>query len=153
MYIKRLKLEILPEIVDNSNAFEITSELTEYVRDINPVMAREAVKAVGKVALAVRFHHWTIEIITFLKVPDMSGIVERLIGFLDYGDQEIISETIVQMKDLLRRYPDVSEVCIPSISSIVQNQLLRPDARSSLVWILGQHGEMIQAKRNGSFAI
>jgi len=129
MYIKRLKLEILSEIVDNSNAYEIASELTEYVRDINPVMAQQAVKAVGKVALAV---------------PDVSGIIERLIGFLEYGDQEIIAETLVQMKDLLRRYPDMCEVCIPAISSIVQNQLNRPDARCALVWILGHHGEMIQ---------
>jgi len=53
MYIKRVKLEILSEIVDNSNAYEIASEITEYVRDINPVMVREAVKAVGKIALAV----------------------------------------------------------------------------------------------------
>lgn len=35
------------------------------------------------------------------------------------------------------------EVCIPSISTIVQNQLSKPDARSALAWILGQHGEMI----------
>lgn len=63
MYIKRLKLEILSEIVDNSNAYEIASELTEYVRDINPVMAREAVKAVGRVALAVCY-----SLVTFLAV-------------------------------------------------------------------------------------
>ena len=79
-----------------------------------------------------------------MQVPDVSGIIERLIGFLEYGDEEIISETLVQMKDLLRRYPDMCEVCIPSISTLVQNQLSRADARSALVWILGQHGEMIQ---------
>eukprot|EP00210_Caulerpa_lentillifera_P003030 g2892.t1 len=127
-YIKQVKLEILAAIVDNANAYDIATELTEYVRDVNPNMAREAVKAVGKVALAV---------------PDVSGIIERLIGFLEYGEQEIISETLVQMKDLLRRFPDMCEVCIPSISAIVQNPLSKPDARSALAWILGQHGEMI----------
>jgi len=53
VYVKQVKLEILSAIVDNANAYDIASELTEYVRDVNPSMAREAVKAVGKVALAV----------------------------------------------------------------------------------------------------
>lgn len=53
MYIKRIKLEILTVIADNNNAYEIVSELTEYVRDINPTMVKEAVKAVGRVALVV----------------------------------------------------------------------------------------------------
>lgn len=53
MYIKRIKLEILTVIADNNNAYEIVSELTEYVRDINPTMVKEAVKAVGRVALIV----------------------------------------------------------------------------------------------------
>lgn len=53
MYIKKLKLCILTAIADNSNAYEIVSEITEYIRDINPVFTREAVKAVGRVALAV----------------------------------------------------------------------------------------------------
>ena len=66
---------------------------------------------------------------------------------MDYGDQEIIAETLVQMKDLLRRYPDMCEVCLPSISTIIQNQLNRPDARCALVWILGEHGERIQVWR------
>lgn len=33
----------------------------------------------------------------------MSGIIERLINFLESGDMDIVSETLVQMKDLLRR--------------------------------------------------
>lgn len=57
MYIKRSKLEILTAIADNTNAYEIVSELTEYVRDINPTMAKEAVKAVGRVALLVSSFH------------------------------------------------------------------------------------------------
>ena len=34
--------------------YDIVGELTEYARDINPRMAREAVKAVGRIALSVR---------------------------------------------------------------------------------------------------
>ena len=53
-YIKKLKMEILAYIASSSNVYEIVNELTEYTRDINPAVAREAVKAVGRIALMVR---------------------------------------------------------------------------------------------------
>lgn len=102
-YIKRVKLEILAAIADESNAYDIVTELTENVNDIDVLLSREAVNAVGQIAL---------------KVPDVSGIVERLLGFLEIGKDHITAETIIQMKDLLRRYPDIAEVCIASIGSI-----------------------------------
>ena len=53
-YIKQLKLEILATIADETNAYEIATELTEYVNDIDPHLARDAVRAVGRIALEVR---------------------------------------------------------------------------------------------------
>ena len=52
-YIKQLKLEILTAIADETNAYEIATELTEYVNDIDPHLARDAVRAVGRIALEV----------------------------------------------------------------------------------------------------
>ena len=40
----------------------------------------------------------------------MSGIIERLLLFLDSGSEALTAEALVQMKDLLRRYPDVAQV-------------------------------------------
>lgn len=44
------------------------------------------------------------------QVPDASGVVERLLLFLDSGCEEVVAEALVQMKNLLRRYPDMAEV-------------------------------------------
>lgn len=46
-------MEILTLLASASNVYEIVGELTEYARDINPDIAREAVKAVGRIALSV----------------------------------------------------------------------------------------------------
>jgi vesicle coat complex subunit len=51
--VKQLKMEILTLLASTSNVYEIVGELTEYARDINPDIAREAVKAVGRIALSV----------------------------------------------------------------------------------------------------
>ena len=52
-YIKDLKLQILSAIADESNAYDIVTELTEYVADTDEHQSREAVRAVGRIALEV----------------------------------------------------------------------------------------------------
>ena len=51
-------------------------------------------------------------------MQDVPGLVERLLGFLDIGKYFVTAETIVQVKDLARKYPDIAEVCVGSISNI-----------------------------------
>ena len=58
-YIKMIKLEILSAIADETNAYDITTELTEYVTDIDEPLGRAAVKAVGRIALEVVRHSAT----------------------------------------------------------------------------------------------
>ncbi len=56
-----------------------------------------------------------------MQVPDVGGIVERLLVFLDSSSEDVVAEALVQMKDLLRRYPDMAEVghdCLYKLSKI-----------------------------------
>lgn len=47
-------MEILSALASSSNVYDIVNELTEYARDVvHPQMAREAVRAVGRIALSV----------------------------------------------------------------------------------------------------
>lgn len=48
-----IKLDLLSTVADETNAFEIATELTEYVNDIDEPLARGAVRAVGRIALEV----------------------------------------------------------------------------------------------------
>ncbi|DBA85225.1 TPA: hypothetical protein ACH3X2_005929 [Trebouxia sp. C0005] len=128
-YIKHLKLDILAAIADETNAYDIATELTEYVNDIDEKLARKAIRTVGKIAL---------------EVQDVPGLVERLLGFLDIGKDFVTAETIVQVKDLARKYPDIAEVCVGSISNISLEDVEEPEARAAFIWILGEHGQGIQ---------
>jgi hypothetical protein len=40
----------------------------------------------------------------------VNGLVERLLMFLESGYDHIVAETLIQLRDLLRRYPDLGEV-------------------------------------------
>ena len=44
------------------------------------------------------------------QVSDVNGLVERLLMFLESGYDHIVAETLIQLRDLLRRYPDLGEV-------------------------------------------
>lgn len=43
-------------------------------------------------------------------MSDVNGLVERLLMFLESGYDHIVAETLIQLRDLLRRYPDLGEV-------------------------------------------
>ncbi|KAK9786802.1 hypothetical protein WJX73_006669 [Symbiochloris irregularis] len=128
-YIKQLKLEILAAIADEHNAYDIATELTEYVGDIDPHLARDAVRAVGRIAL---------------EVQDVGGIVERLLGFLEVGKPYVTAEAVTQIADLLRRFPDLAEICVSSVSNISPQDLEEPEAKAAFIWILGEFGHSIQ---------
>ncbi|KAK9822016.1 hypothetical protein WJX74_000790 [Apatococcus lobatus] len=128
-YIKHIKLDILTAVADETNAYDIATELTEYVNDIDEQLARAAVRAVGRISL---------------EVHEVGGIVERLLEFLEIGKSHVTAETIIQMKDLLRTFPDIAEVCLASIASANVQDVDEPEARAAFVWILGEHGQSIQ---------
>lgn len=48
------------------------------------------------------------------------------------------------MKDLLRRYPDMAEVCIGQISELSLATVSEPDAKAALIWMLGTFGQAVQ---------
>lgn len=51
-------------------------------------------------------------------MQDVSGLLDRLLGFLELGKACVTSETLIQIKDVLRRYPHVAEVAISSLNSL-----------------------------------
>lgn len=93
-----------------------------------------------------------------MKVPEVAGIVERLLIFLESGCDAVVSEALVVTKDLLRRFPDMAEVVVAQVMAAVTQPgggglrggsglqtcaLSEPQARSALLWIMGQFGQFI----------
>ena len=62
----------------------------------------------------------------------MGGIVERLLGFLETGRDFVTAEAVIQLKDLLRRYPAIAEASLSSVSSITPEAIVWPPLRQPL---------------------
>jgi hypothetical protein len=51
-------------------------------------------------------------------VPNVEGILDRLLLFLGYEKDYVTAETLIQMTNVLRRYPDAAEACVDSVAAI-----------------------------------
>ena len=129
-YLKLLKLQALVAFAEISNAFDVAEEATQYARDQESAVARAAVRTVAQIAL---------------KVPEIDGILDRLLLFLTYPRAEIASEAVAAMADVLRRFPDAAPACVEAIVDVDKSVLVKDvPAKTAYVWIVGEYGDMIQ---------
>ncbi|KAG0560601.1 hypothetical protein M758_10G187600 [Ceratodon purpureus] len=123
-YVKKLKLEMLTAVANETNTYEIVTELSEYAANVDVAIARESIRAVGKIAL---------------QQYDVNAIVDRLLQFLEMEKDYVTAETLVLVKDLLRKYPQWSHDCIAVVGSVSSKTVTEPKAKSALVWMLGEY--------------
>ncbi|KAK4338006.1 hypothetical protein RND71_042493 [Anisodus tanguticus] len=128
-YVKKLKLEMLTAVANESNTYEIVTELCEYAANVDIPMARESIRAVGKIAL---------------QQYDVNAIVDRLLQFLEMEKEHVTAETLVLVKDLLRKYPQWSHDCIAVVGNISSKNVQEPKAKSALIWMLGEYAQDMQ---------
>ena len=99
--VKTLKMACLPKVANTVNAREIVAELTEYVSGVDAELARQAVRAIGAIAITVP--------------PAAETVVESLLELVEMEAEYVRSQTVVVMQDLLRKYPDRAPSVIPSL--------------------------------------
>ncbi|KAI3870161.1 hypothetical protein MKW92_045779 [Papaver armeniacum] len=100
-YVKKLKLDMLTAVANESNTYDIVTELCEYVANVDVPIARESVRAVGKIAL---------------QQYDVNAIVDRLLQFLEMEKDYVTAETLVRLhlltavlKCFFRRPPETQK--------------------------------------------
>lgn len=125
-YVKKLKLEMLTAVANDSNTYEIVTELCEYAANVDVTIARESIRAVGKIAL---------------QQYDVNAIVDRLLQFLEMEKDYVTAEALVLVKDLLRKYPQWSHDCIAVVGCISTKNVQEPKAKAALIWMLGEYSQ------------
>lgn len=123
-YIKILKLEMLTAVANENNTYEIVTELSEYAANVDVPIARESIRAVGKIAL---------------QQYDVNAIVDRLLQFLEMEKDYVTAETLVLVKDLLRKYPQWSQDCIAVVGNVSSKLVQESKAKAALLWMLGEY--------------
>jgi vesicle coat complex subunit/outer membrane biosynthesis protein TonB len=126
--VKKLKLEMLTAVADESSTYDIVTELSEYVADVDEATSRRSVRAIGEVALAA---------------ADVAGIVDRLLTFLELSSDVVVCEALCVVKDLVRRYPERADACITAVSSVTPSGVTEPAGRAAYAFLMGEYGAIL----------
>ncbi|KAA3477579.1 beta-adaptin-like protein A isoform X2 [Gossypium australe] len=128
-FVKRLNLEMLTAVANESNTYEIVTESCEYAANVDIPIARESIRALSKIAL---------------QQYDVNAIVDRLLQFLEMEKDYVTAEALVLVKNLLRKYPQWSHDCIAVVGSISSKNVQEPKAKSALIWMFGEYSQDMQ---------
>jgi vesicle coat complex subunit len=126
-YLKLQKLEIMVRIASESNVDQLLAELKEYAMEVDMDFVRRAVRAIGQVAIK-------IESATEKCVNTLLDLIATKVNY-------VVQEAIVVIKDIFRKYPGYEGI-IPQLCQCIDD-LDEPNARSSLIWIVGEYAEKI----------
>lgn len=126
-YVKMQKLEIMVRIANDKNFDHLLAELKEYALEVDMDFTRRAIKAIGQVAIKIE--------------SAAEKCVNSLLDLIATKVNYVVQEVIVVIKDILRKYPGYEGV-IPTLCNHI-DELDEPNARGSLIWIVGEYAEKI----------
>jgi AP-1 complex subunit beta-1 len=124
VYVKLEKLEIMIRLAGERNVDAILAEFKEYATEIDVEFVRKAVRAIGRVA--IKLDRSAERCVTVL--------LELIATKVNY----VVQESIVVIKDIFRRYPNRYESIIANLCDALDT-LDEPEAKASMVWIIGEY--------------
>lgn len=128
LYVKTEKLNILVRLTDEANAGDVLAELVEYSGEVDVHFAQKAVASISQIAV---------------RLPQLSGKCVNLFSdILKRQMPHITGEVAIALKDVLRCYPRQFDHIVPELcqhSEMIED----PNAKSALVWIIGEHADRL----------
>ncbi|XP_054715206.1 AP-1 complex subunit beta-1-like [Uloborus diversus] len=128
IYVKLEKLDIMIRLASQSNIAQVLAELKEYATEVDVDFVRKAVRAIGRCAIKVE--------------PSAERCVSTLLDLIQTKVNYVVQEAIVVIKDIFRKYPNKYESIISTLCENLDT-LDEPEARASMIWIIGEYAERI----------
>ena len=127
-YVKLEKVEIMIKLANERNVDMLLSELKEYASEVDVDFVRRAIRAIGQCAIKID--------------AAAERCVHVLLDLIDTKVSYVVQEAVVVIKDIFRKYPHNYEGVIPTLCSNLE-ELDEPEAKASLIWILGEYADKI----------
>ncbi|XP_063589958.1 AP-1 complex subunit beta-1-like isoform X1 [Penaeus indicus] len=128
IYVKLEKLDIMIRLASEANIIQVLSELKEYATEVDVDFVRKAVRAIGRCAIKVE--------------TSAERCVSTLLDLIQTKVNYVVQEAIVVIKDIFRKYPNKYESIISTLCENLDT-LDEPEARASMIWIIGEYAERI----------
>lgn len=128
IYVKLEKLDIMIRLASQANIAQVLAELKEYATEVDVDFVRKAVRAIGRCAIKVE--------------QSAEKCVSTLLDLIQTKVNYVVQEAIVVIKDIFRKYPNKYESIISTLCDNLDT-LDEPEARGSMIWIVGEYAERI----------
>ncbi|XP_078362245.1 AP-1 complex subunit beta-1-like [Oculina patagonica] len=128
IYVKLEKLDIMIRLANQQNIAQVLAELKEYATEVDVDFVRKSVRAIGRCAIKVE--------------QSAERCVSTLLDLIQTKVNYVVQEAIVVIKDIFRKYPNKYESIISTLCENLDS-LDEPEARASMIWIIGEYAERI----------
>eukprot|EP00921_Rhytidocystis_pertsovi_P005016 GHVQ01008683.1.p1 GENE.GHVQ01008683.1~~GHVQ01008683.1.p1 ORF type:complete len:593 (-),score=62.78 GHVQ01008683.1:96-1874(-) len=128
VYVKMEKLDIMVRLASEKNIDQVLMEFKEYATEVDVDFVRKAVRAIGR--CAVKLDRASERCINVLL-----DLIETRVNY-------VVQEAIVVIKDIFRKYPNRYESIISTLCENLDT-LDEPEAKASMIWIIGEYAERI----------
>ncbi|XP_033098668.1 AP-1 complex subunit beta-1-like [Anneissia japonica] len=129
IYVKLEKLDIMIRLATEGNIAQVLAELKEYATEVDVDFVRKSVRAIGRCAIKVD--------------TSAERCVSTLLDLIQTKVNYVVQEAIVVIKDIFRKYPNKYESIIATLCENLDT-LDEPEARASMIWIIGEYAERIE---------
>ena len=130
LFIKKIKLKILVQIANDSNYFDILSELEEYANEKSSTFGKYSITKIGELALRVD--------------SSLQAVIDILKKLMTQQVDYIVSESFCVLRDLIRKYPALIQEFLDLIENSIQIISNDPRGLSALIFIIGEFGQKIE---------
>jgi AP-1 complex subunit beta-1 len=128
IYVKMEKLEIIIRLTTERNIDQVLLELKEYATEVDVEFVRRAVRAIGRCAIKLE--------------RAAERCINVLLDLIQTKVNYVVQEAVVVIKDIFRKYPNRYESIIATLCENLE-ELDEPEAKASMVWIIGEYAERI----------
>ncbi|CDW58173.1 B2-adapt-app C and Adaptin N and Alpha adaptinC2 domain containing protein [Trichuris trichiura] len=128
IYVKMEKLDIMIRLASQANIAQVLAELKEYATEVDVDFVRKSVRAIGRCAIKVE--------------ASAERCVQTLLDLIQTKVNYVVQEAIVVIKDIFRKYPNKYESIISTLCENLDT-LDEPEAKASMIWIIGEYAERI----------
>lgn len=128
IYVKMEKLEIMIMLASEKNFDQILNEFKEAAQEVDVEFVRKAVRAIGRCAIKID--------------KAAERCIQVLLDLIQTKVNYVVQEAIVVIKDIFRKYPNKYESIIAKLCENLDT-LDEPEAKASMIWIIGEYAERI----------
>lgn len=129
IYVKMEKLDILVKLGTARTIDSLLGEFKTYATEVDVDVVRKSVRCIGECAIKID------------KVADKC--IKALLELIKAKVHVVVQEAVVVIRDIFRKYPNKYESIIGELCENLDT-LDEPEAKASMVWIIGEYGDRIE---------